>query len=178
MQLVKITFEFIIFLSDSLYRIVYFRNTSQRSALRPSKCSIFEINIKFMPDLSCIRTTRHIRSGQQLTLSTRNTVLVAALLVLFCKDKMVLNVGRKAAKGLLHNKTMFPTDDCFIPNNEENSFSSLLKETFHDDSIYKDDKEFLMLLSSNRSVWYTCCNEVRGSLIFKSKDIYFREYNQ
>ena len=79
---------------------------------------------------------------------------------------------------LLHNTTMFPTDDCFIPNDEENSFSSLLKETFHDDSIYKDNKEFLIFLSSNRSAWYTCCNEVRGSLIFKSKDIYFREYNQ
>ena len=73
------------------------------------------------------------------------------------KDKMVLTVGRKAAKGFLHNTTMFPTDDCFIPNDEENSFSSLLKETFHDDSICKDNKEFLMLLSSNRSAWYTCC---------------------
>lgn len=91
---------------------------------------------------------------------------------------MVLTVGRKAAKGFLHKRTMFPTDDCFMPNNEENSFSSLLKETFHGDSIYKDDKNFLILLSSNRSAWYTCCNEVRGNLIFKSKDIYFREYNQ
>ena len=85
------------------------------------------------------------------------------------KDKMVLTVGRKAAKGFLHNTTMFPTDDCFIPNDEENSFSSLLKETFHDDSIYKDDKEFLMLLSSNRSAWYACCNEVRGSFIVGGK---------
>ena len=93
------------------------------------------------------------------------------------KDTMVMRVGRKAAKGFLHHHTVFPTDDCFTVKSEENSFSSLLKNTFHDDSIYKEDKDFLVLLSSNRSAWYTCCNEIRGNLIFKSKLIYFREFN-
>ena len=34
-----------------------------------------------------------------------------------------------------------------------------------------------MLLTSRKSVWYTCCNQVRGDLIFQTKQKYFSEYN-
>lgn len=76
----------------------------------------------------------------------------------------------------VHNNTVFPIDESFAMRKEKNSFSTLLYNQFQDDSTYKNEKEFTTLLTSNKSVWYTCCNQVRGDLIFQTKQKYFSEY--
>lgn len=94
------------------------------------------------------------------------------------RDAVIARAGKNAAKGFIHNHTVFPTDDCFTIKDEENSFSSFLRKTFHDDSEYRQEENFRVLVSSNRSVWYTSCNQVRGDLIYKTKDRYFGEFEE
>ena len=98
------------------------------------------------------------------------------------KDKPVLisistlkSVGKKAAKLFVHNHTVFPNDGSFALRAEKDSFSSLLYNQFHDDNACKTGKAFPVLLASRRSVWYTCCNQVRGDLISNTKKVYFRK---
>lgn len=81
--------------------------------------------------------------------------------------------GKRAAKKFVHNHTVFPNDNSFTLKNETNSFSSLLFNTLHSDSVYKSPKEFPILLSTKRSLWYTYCNQIRGELISKTKKRYF-----
>ena len=52
-------------------------------------------------------------------------------------------------------------------------FITVLYNEFQEDSVYRNEQNFAVLLTSQRSLWYTCCNQVRGELIFKAKEKYF-----
>lgn len=84
-------------------------------------------------------------------------------------------IGREAAKVFLHHNTMFPNDESFALKKEENCFSSLLFNSFPSQSVYKSATVFPMILTSKKSLWYSCCNQIRGDLVFKTKERYFGE---
>lgn len=94
------------------------------------------------------------------------------------KAEMLQKFGKEAARNFIHSHTVFPNNESFTMRNEENSFSSLLFNTFFEGSKFREDTEFPVLLSSKKSLWYRCCNQVRGDLIFRTKDKYFGEFHK
>ena len=92
------------------------------------------------------------------------------------RSSLLQSIGRSAARKYIQNHTVFPTDECFELKKVENSFSTILYNEFQEDSVYRNDQDFAVLLTSHRSQWYTCCNQVRGELIFKAKEKYFSEF--
>ena len=86
--------------------------------------------------------------------------------------------GRIAAKTFIHHHTVFPNDASFTLQREENSFSSLLFSAFNSGSIHKSATEFPVILTSKKSLWYNCCNQIRGDLVFRTKERYFGEFVQ
>ena len=94
------------------------------------------------------------------------------------KAEMLQKFGKEAARNFIHRHTVFPNNESFTMKDEENSFSSLLFNTFFEGSKFREDTEFPVLLSSKKSLWYRCCNQVRGDLIFRTKDKYFGEFRK
>ena len=71
------------------------------------------------------------------------------------RSKLLQSIGRSAARKYIQNHTVFPVDDCFTLKKEDNSFSTILYNEFQDGSVYRNEQSFAVLLTSQRSLWYT-----------------------
>ena len=92
------------------------------------------------------------------------------------ESEIAKRTGKPTAKMFIQESMVFPMKEDFAVDPEELSFSSILRNKIHPKSYLHDNRTFNAFFVSHTPHWFKCCNEVRGDMVWKSKDRYFSKF--